>query len=303
MLFRQSDLVATPLEEATNILDEQVYLDEQESFLDPHTIPVIENSRLGSNIVQFDDVERLSENNDIDYISAMQYIAETNDIEPNQLAVAVDDWKIIADPDIVNELANVVINPISDNCFEAKLCESILKVYYDTEDEALTESIFDMCLDEGDIWNAGKAKGALLNRASNAEDEADAERDSGKIDDATHKKSYAWIGQEKQRIHDKIDKHLNLNRFGSGLSDMIGRARFMIHKGKQVPAKIIAYLKKKLAAIKAWAKKTQDEKSQNFAKRIIAVIVNLISKAASKVASIPGKIGDAGRWLTHNTKV
>lgn len=301
MLFRQSDLVADPLDEASNILNKAIILDENESSLNPIAIPIMESDRLGSNIVQFTDVERLSEENDISYIDAMQSIAEANNIDPSQLAVAVDDWRVIVDPDIVNELANVVINPISDNCFEAKLCESILDVFYETGNAELTEDLFDLCL-EGDIWRAGKAKGALLARASNAEDEADAEKDSGKIDDETYKKSYAWIGQEKKRVHDKIDKHLNLNRFGSGLSDMIGRARFMIHKGKQVPGKIIAYLKKKLASIKAWAQKTKDDKSQNFAKRIIAVIVNIISKAAEKVASIPGKIGDAGNWLTHNTK-
>ena len=174
MLFRQSDLVADPLDEASNILNKAIILDESESLLNPRVIPIMESDRLGSNIVQFTDVERLSEENDISYIDAMQSIAEANNIDSSQLAVAVDDWRVIVDPDIVNELANVVINPISDNCFEAKLCESILNVFYETGDAELTEDLFDLCL-EGDIWKAGKAKGALLNRASDAEDEADAE--------------------------------------------------------------------------------------------------------------------------------
>lgn len=115
MLFRQEDLAVSydPISEAVNILNDAVYLTEDESFLSPKTIPVVENTRIGAGVVQFGDIERLAEENGADYIDAMYAIAEANEIDPNQLAVAVDEWKIIESPEIVDELANVVIKPIS----------------------------------------------------------------------------------------------------------------------------------------------------------------------------------------------
>ena len=115
MLFKQEDLAATydPISEAANILNDAVYLTEDESFLSPKAIPVVENTRIGAGVVQFDDIERLAEENGADYIDAMYAVAEANEIDPNQLAVAVDEWKIIESPEIVNELANVVLKPMS----------------------------------------------------------------------------------------------------------------------------------------------------------------------------------------------
>ena len=115
MLFKQEDLAATydPISEAANILNDAVYLTEDESFLSPKAIPVVENTRIGAGVVQFDDIERLAEENGADYIDAMYAVAEANEIDPKQLAVAVDEWKIIESPEIVNELANVVLKPMS----------------------------------------------------------------------------------------------------------------------------------------------------------------------------------------------
>ena len=60
MLFRQSDLAYDPIQEANNILNESIYLDESESITSAKAIPVVENSRIGAYIVRFNDISNLS---------------------------------------------------------------------------------------------------------------------------------------------------------------------------------------------------------------------------------------------------
>ena len=135
MLFRQEDLAVSSIDEAANILNDAVYLTESESFLSPKAIPVVENTRIGAGVVNFEDVYRLAEENGVDYIDAMQAVAEANEIDPEQLAVAVDEADIIADPWIVNELANVVIRPVSEDSTAYQFCSMCLEAFLDTEDE------------------------------------------------------------------------------------------------------------------------------------------------------------------------
>ena len=121
MLFKQEDL-SNPLMEAADVLNESVYLDESEYKLSPTAVPVVENGRIGANVVSFEDLYRLSEENGIDYFDAMEAIAEANGIDAQSMAVAVPEWKIIEDPSIVNEMANVVVRGISENDL---ICESV----------------------------------------------------------------------------------------------------------------------------------------------------------------------------------
>ena len=95
MLFRQEDLAVSSIDEAANILNDAVYLTESESFLSPKAIPVVENTRIGAGVVNFEDVYRLSEENGVDYIDAMYAVAEANELDPEQLAVAVDEAEIL----------------------------------------------------------------------------------------------------------------------------------------------------------------------------------------------------------------
>ena len=44
----------------------------------------------------------------------------------DHLAVSVPEWKIIADPEIVNELSNVIVAPISDQNPIYQFCEACI---------------------------------------------------------------------------------------------------------------------------------------------------------------------------------
>jgi len=121
---------------AFDILSECVYID---NFINPKTIPVVENSDLGAAVVRFSDIESISECYGCDYIDAMIAVAEQNDIDPEYLAVAVDEARIIEEPELVNELANVVINPISQYDPEYMFCEECFANYLETGDESFLE--------------------------------------------------------------------------------------------------------------------------------------------------------------------
>lgn len=117
-----------------NILDEAVYLNETESALSPVAVPVVENSRIGAAVVNFADVERLAEENCMDYFEAVDAIAEANEIDVDSIAVAVDEARIIMDPEIVNECHNVVVRPISENSDAFIFVDMMLEAFENTGD-------------------------------------------------------------------------------------------------------------------------------------------------------------------------
>ena len=146
MLFTEAQLNPT---NALSILDEAVYLDESEALINPATVPVREMSRLGEGVtmVRFDDISALAENHGANYIDAMVAVAEASGVDPELMAVAVDEADIITDPDIVLELANVVVAPLSEDDeeyqFSEQTCWSLL------EEEISDEDFIDILLNEG----------------------------------------------------------------------------------------------------------------------------------------------------------
>jgi len=146
MLFTENDLNYV---NALDLLEEATYLSEDESIINPATIPVKEISRLGYGVVRFDDVDKLSEDYGIDYIDAMYAIAEASDMNPEYLAVSVPEGDIIAYPEIVNELANIVVQPLSEDSLAYQYVDMCLEAWDNTGDEDYLEAIVeDYCLDE-----------------------------------------------------------------------------------------------------------------------------------------------------------
>lgn len=144
MLFKHEDLVTEEIDvvkEAADLLNESVYLTEEESLLNVSTVPVCENKRLGTNIVAFSDIERLAEDFDASYLDAMQAVAEANEISMDELAVSVPEYEIIADPEIVNELSNVIIAPCNTNSVMYQICEAAFDIAVEEEDEELLEAV------------------------------------------------------------------------------------------------------------------------------------------------------------------
>ena len=134
MLFRQSDLAYDPIQEANNILNESVYLDESESITSAKAIPVVENTNIGAYVVRFNDVSCFAEDHGVSYEDAMNVIAESNGIDTNNLAVAVKETTIMANPGIVNELNNVVVTPLPQTDAMYQFTEACVDAFIESGD-------------------------------------------------------------------------------------------------------------------------------------------------------------------------
>lgn len=167
MLFKKEDLA---LNEAMSILENAEYLSEDECLLDPNTIPVFENARLDMHIVTYNDMVKLSESYGLDADECLQCVAETNQIDPSTIAVAIDEADSIVDPDIVTDFPQVVINPISEESLAYKFCEACVDAYAETADE----DYLWFAIDESYLLEADKApetkekKESLVNRIKGA---------------------------------------------------------------------------------------------------------------------------------------
>jgi len=120
-----------------SILENALYL--STPIITPKTVAVTENSAVQAMVVRFKDIEDLSEQYGCSYLDAMSAVVEANELDPNTFAVAVDEAEIIENPELMNELANVVINPISDYDPEYQFCEACFDAWLESGDESFLE--------------------------------------------------------------------------------------------------------------------------------------------------------------------
>ena len=140
MLLSESEL---NMYNAESILDEAVLLDESESVTKLPAIPVVENSRIGAAVVSFTDLDSIVEDYGCDYEDAFCAIAEENELDPNSLAVSVEDWKLIETPELADMVPNIVVKPISENNIVYQFVDECIGKYCDTEDEGHLDSILE----------------------------------------------------------------------------------------------------------------------------------------------------------------
>ena len=141
MLLTESELNVNNTSDS--IFDESILLDESESITKLSAIPVLENNRLDCVVVNFSNLESITEDYDCDYEDAFCTIAEQNELDPNYLAVSVEDWKLIETPELANMVPNIVIKPISENNIVYQAVDYCINEYYETNDEVYLD-----CLDE-----------------------------------------------------------------------------------------------------------------------------------------------------------
>ena len=149
MLFKQSDLAYDPIQEANNILNESVYLDESESITSAKAIPVVENTNIGAYVVRFNDLSCFAEDHGVSYNNAMKSIADDNSIDMDHLAVAVKETTMMANPGIVNELHNVVVTPIPKTDSMYQFTEACVDAFIESGDT----SYMDLLVERSTIIN------------------------------------------------------------------------------------------------------------------------------------------------------
>ena len=123
MLFKESDL-------QYQSLDNFSYLTEDESKIKISTVPVLENSRIGIHTVDFSDIEKISEDYDVDYLTAISAVQESNNID--SIAVVIDEAAIIEDSSIANSFDNVIIKPQSEKSTAYQFCEEFAEAYLES---------------------------------------------------------------------------------------------------------------------------------------------------------------------------
>ena len=156
MLFRQYDLAYDPIQEASNILNESVYLDESEAVVSAKAIPVVENNTIGAYIVRFNDLSCFAEDHGVSYNNAMNSVAEANSIDIDHLAVAVKETTIMANPGIVNELANVVVTPLPKTDSMYQFTEACVDAFIESGDTSYMDLLVEETTNTKDIINLNK---------------------------------------------------------------------------------------------------------------------------------------------------
>ena len=156
MLFRQYDLAYDPIQEASNILNESVYLDESEAVVSAKAIPVVENSRIGAYVVRFNDISTFAEDHGMNYENAIRSIAESNGINMDHLAVAVKETTIMANPGIVNEINNVVVTPLPQTDAMYRFTEACVDAFIESGDTSYMDLLVEETTNTKDIINLNK---------------------------------------------------------------------------------------------------------------------------------------------------
>lgn len=137
MLIRSEQLT---LNEASDILDESVYLTEDETVLNPISVPVLENTRLGICTVNYNDIYRICEDYGCFSDEALEAVAESSGIDVDSIAVAIDEADIILDPNLAYEFPQYVVNPINENSMEYLLAESALELFLEGDSEGYLDT-------------------------------------------------------------------------------------------------------------------------------------------------------------------
>lgn len=188
MLIKESQLLKPAKLDPMSMLAEATFLSEEESKVQPVTIPVREMSRLGEGVtmVRFADVERLAEDSQVSYVDAVAAIAEASEVDASKLTIAVDEADLIVDPSLLDEMTNIVVAPLSESsvayqyvaeCIDAwadmnaenadELLEAAL--VEDTELKAFAEALDDVKAKAAEVAEKGKeAAGKVADKAKTA---------------------------------------------------------------------------------------------------------------------------------------
>ena len=149
MIYKQKDFMTeyNIITESAAILDECVYLTEDESTTPINTIPIIENTRIGKILVNFSDLENLVEDYGIDYIDAISSIAKENNIDPNSISVSMTEMQYLNNFDIVNEFNDVALTQSTSAEAISLLVETAVQIGLDEEEYSYIENIDSLILE------------------------------------------------------------------------------------------------------------------------------------------------------------
>ena len=153
MLYTVDQLNENALQ-ALDLLDDCMYLSEEESFFHPQSIPIISYNNYPT--VHYNYLDQLTEEFGYSIDEALSIICEANNI--NNVTLLIPDYELISNPWIVNETSNIVLLPISEDSLAYQFCEACIDAYAESGDETWLEALLEEREIEKLFTNAGKAR-------------------------------------------------------------------------------------------------------------------------------------------------
>ena len=274
------------------IISESTYLDldnyqYDDTALSVNTIPVLENSRINLAMVSINNLSKLTEDYGCDYEDAFYAVAESNQINPEDLAVIVEDWKLIETPELGYMVPNIVVKPISEDSDEYALVEGCFEAFLESGDDDYFYPIFGIL--EGD------AEGAASVAADAAEKPGVFSRMKGKVQSGYNygkgkaMQGYGWVKD-------------NPKKAGAGAAAVVGAGavaalahRYMANKNKP------GFAAKILAAIKRLASKVTPGSAEHSKLQQLANTIK--NNKAATAAAIAGTAAAAGGAYAGRHKI
>lgn len=155
MLFKQDDVIHnTSLDEASQVVDSCQYLTEEESMIDPTMISIVENTRLGLDIIKVEDlVDYATSTGQYGFHEAVNDICLANNVDPNTIAFSVSDVAVLEDTELADTVYkiqesgySVFATPISSNDIVYQVTEAVVDIMtesYGTCDENTADLLFE----------------------------------------------------------------------------------------------------------------------------------------------------------------
>lgn len=140
------------LENIFNILDNSTYINLKETIY-PNTIPILENRRLDTCIVDYHYIDELKETYGYSFDECINILKEVNDLD--DITVSIDDIDILENCSIVDGIDNYVIRPCK-RYFSTLLEEVLLEIKIDPNE--IDTQFKEIEIDKDDINDLGTAK-------------------------------------------------------------------------------------------------------------------------------------------------
>ena len=109
MLIQESDLAVSRGGDVFSMLESMEYLTEEESTYDAAMVPVVENGRIGANVIALEDVMKFCESNGIEDMGyAVSEICESSQVDPSTIVFSIKEETALADDDMAQLAADVM---------------------------------------------------------------------------------------------------------------------------------------------------------------------------------------------------
>ena len=265
MLITESQLGTGVARSGMSLLESMSYLTEEESKFHAAMVPVVENARIGANVVALEDIMKFAESNGIEDLGiALNAVCEASDIAANTVMFSVQETSVIADrataglvKDIMAEGVAIAAVPLSANHPASVLAEAAMDELFETGSHALLEAYIN---DSFGAFAEAAKKAAVAPAAAPAEDQVkNTETMLEKIKKTAIDKPRDWVAAKIAALNAKMRDVIN----AANAADPEKKSIFL--KIKAMLAKAIEFLTRHMNNLmkKVGAK---DEKGQEVQK-------------------------------------